>query len=101
MRVRYPGMCDACLFSGSLRDDNESMSATEFWHGLPTSIRASIEALGPVLGTGSVKQVTSSAHLRTHNDLVSPCNVHLCMDARLLCALGKGSSQIDRTCFVH
>lgn len=28
-----------------------------FWHKLPTSIRKRIAALGPCLGTGSVKQV--------------------------------------------
>lgn len=42
---------------GSLRDDNEAMSAPEFWHSLPTSLRARLRGLGPILGTGSVKQV--------------------------------------------
>ena len=42
---------------GSLRDSNEPMSVTAFWHTIPKSLRKRIVKLGPCLGVGSVKQV--------------------------------------------
>ena len=42
---------------GSLRDDNEPMSAVEFWAAIPPTVRCGITSLGRCLGTGSVKQV--------------------------------------------
>ena len=42
---------------GSLRDENEPMSAAEFWAAIPSTVRDGITSLGRCLGTGSVKQV--------------------------------------------
>ena len=42
---------------GSLRDSNETMSPSDFWRQLPSSVRDRITSLGKCLGTGSVKQV--------------------------------------------
>ena len=33
------------------------MSPVQFWHGLPSGVRATVTHLGRCLGTGSVKQV--------------------------------------------
>jgi hypothetical protein len=42
---------------GSLRDENETMSAAALWHTLPHTVRTRMSHLGRCLGTGSVKQV--------------------------------------------
>jgi len=47
---------DYQIMLGSLRDENEPMSATTFWWQIPSVVRSSIDSLGPCLGTGSVKQ---------------------------------------------
>ena len=45
---------------GSLREDNEAMRVTTFWWGIPSAVKRKIKALGPCLGTGSIKQVHSA-----------------------------------------
>ena len=42
---------------GSLRDENETMSAAALWHTLPHTVRTRMSHLGRCLGAGSVKQV--------------------------------------------
>ena len=42
---------------GSLRDENETMSAAALWHTLPHTVRTRMSHLGHCLGAGSVKQV--------------------------------------------
>lgn len=49
---------------GSLRDSNPAMTPTEFWIQVPATVRGKIRRLGPLLGTGSVKQV----HIAEFND---------------------------------
>ena len=42
---------------GGLRESNEPMHVSLFWHSIPKSVRRHIKELGNCIGTGSVKQV--------------------------------------------
>jgi len=45
---------------GSLREENDPMRIAQFWWNIPSAVKCQITDLGPLLGTGSVKQVHSA-----------------------------------------
>ena len=56
---------------GSLRDDNDTMSAAALWHTLPPTVRSRMSHLGRCLGAGSVKQV-NLCRMHAHDVICRP-----------------------------